>query len=434
MIANIPEQCKSDFKNRSLLRRPFAPAAGACYTWAIIHKEEVLGMDPFVFHNVTRFVFGPQAEQRAGEEIAALGARRLLLVYGQGSAERSGLLDRVKASLAAHEIGVLTLGGVQPNPLSDKVYEGIELARREQADGLLAIGGGSAIDTAKAIALGVPYAGDFWDLFSGKATPSSALPVFCVPTIAAAGSESSNSAVITHKESLLKRGIRNELNRPRLSLMNPELTYSVPPIQKACGIADMMAHIFERYFTNTRSVMLSDELCEGVLRTVIKAGPRALKHPEDYDAHADLMWAGTLAHNDTLSPGRQQDWSSHAMAHAVSARFGAPHGGVLAVLFPYWMKYQLEHDVDRFRQFAVKVMRIKPDDKDKPRRTAEEGIAKLRGFFNKLGLPEHLSELGVHEDDLEALVGETPFNAEGKVGFFRPLDAGDVMAIYRKAL
>ncbi len=391
-------------------------------------------MEPFVFHNLTRFVFGPDAEQQAGEEIARLGLKRLLLVYGQGSVERSGLLDRVKVSLGAHEISWLPLGGVLPNPLSDKVYEGIKLCRDEGVDGVLAIGGGSAIDTAKAIAHGVHYDGDFWDLFSGKASATGALPVICVPTIAAAGSESSNSAVITHDQLQLKRGLRSEYNRPKLSLMNPRLTYTVPAIQKAYGIADMMAHIFERYFTNTKSVLLTDELCEGVLRTVIKAGPKALKHPEDYDAHADLMWAGTLAHNDTLSTGRQQDWSSHAMAHAISARYDAPHGGVLAVLFPYWMKYQLDHDVDRFKQFAVKVMRVKPDDKDKPKRTAEEGIAKLRGFFNKLGLPDRLSELGVKEEDLPQLVKEAPFHAQGKLGFFSPLSADDVMAIYRKAL
>ena len=391
-------------------------------------------MEPFTFHNPTRFVFGPDAEQHAGEQILALGVHKVLLVYGQGSALRSGLLERIK--LALDEAGILhwDLGGVLPNPLSGLVYEGIELVRRVGIEALMGVGGGSAIDTAKAIALGAAYEGDFWDLFAGLQTPKAALPVYCVPTIAAAGSESSNSAVITNEKLTMKRGVRSQLNRPQLALMNPALTFSVPEIQKAYGVADMMSHIFERYFTNTKEVTLSDELCEGTLRTIIKAGRKAQKNQDDYEAHAELMWAGTLAHNDTLSPGRQQDWSCHAMAHAVSARFDAPHGAVMAVLFPFWMKYQLDHDVARFEQFAVKVMRIKPKAKDKPKQTAEEGIAKLRGFFNKLGLPENLGSFGIKEDDLPLLAQEAPYNAKGTIGFFRPLDKSAVLAIYRKSL
>ncbi len=391
-------------------------------------------MEPFTFHNPTRFVFGPDAEQHAGEQITSLGVHKVLLVYGQGSVQRSGLLDRVKLTLDEAGIQHWQLGGILPNPLSGPVYEGIELVRREGFEALMGVGGGSAIDTAKAIALGALYEGDFWDLFAGLQAPKAALPVYCVPTISASGSESSNSAVITHEKLGLKRGVRSQLNRPQLALMNPALTFGVPNIQKAYGVADMMSHIFERYFTNTREVTLSDELCEGALRAIIKAARKALRNPEDYEAHAELMWAGTMAHNDTLIPGRQQDWSCHAMGHAISARFGAPHGAVMAVLFPCWMKYQLDHDVERFEQFAVKVMKVKPEDKDSPKHTAREGIAKLRGFYNKLGLPETLGSFGIKEDDLPSLADEAPYTAKGTIGFFRPLDKSDVLAIYRESL
>ncbi|NLD34909.1 MAG: iron-containing alcohol dehydrogenase [Clostridiales bacterium] len=390
-------------------------------------------MDAFVFHNPTRFVFGPDAEARTGEEVSKLGIGKVLLVYGQGSVVRSGVLARVKASLDAAGVRHCELGGVLPNPLSGLVYQGIEQAKAEQVEAVMGVGGGSAIDTAKAIALGVRYPGDFWDLYAGKAQAADGLPIITVLTLSAAGSESSNSSVITNEQSMLKRGTRTEFNRPRLSLMNPALTYSLPNNQKANGVADMMAHIFERYFTNTKDVTLSDELCEGTLRTIITAGPKALAEGESYAAHADLMWAGTLAHNDTLSPGRQQDWSCHGMSHAVSARFGAAHGAVLAVLYPHWMQHQLDHDVARFERFAVQVMGV-DDTSGDAKSKAEAGIRALRTFFNSLGLPQTLSEFNVQEKDLEKLTDEAPYSAQGTLGFFRPLDRADVLAIYRAAL
>lgn len=390
-------------------------------------------MDAFIFHNPTRFVFGPEAEQQTGEQVRKLGIGKVLLVYGQGSVVRSGLLARVKASLDAAGIQHCELGGVLPNPQSNLVYQGIEQARREKVDAVMGIGGGSAIDTAKAIALGTPYDGDFWDFYMAKAQPADALPVITVLTIAAAGSESSNSSVITHEKSLLKRGCRTDFNRPRLSLMNPTLTYGLPNNQKANGVSDMMAHIFERYFTNSKDVTLSDELCEGTLRTIIAAGPKALAEGDNYAAHTDLMWSGTLAHNDTLSPGRQQDWSCHGISHAVSAHFGAAHGAVLAVLFPHWMQHQLSHDVARFSRFAVQVMGVDAKTGDEKSR-AEAGIRALRDFFNSLGLPSTLGEFNVQEKDLERLADDAPYTAEGTIGFFRPLRREDVLAIYRAAL
>lgn len=390
-------------------------------------------MDSFVFHNPTKFVFGPGAEEKIGLELNAMSIQRVLLVYGQGSVVKSGLLERVKAALTQADIQHWELGGVLPNPLSGPVYEGIQTARARQVQLVVGLGGGSAIDTAKAIALGVPYEGDFWDFFSGKAAPKARLPVATVLTIAAAGSEASNSAVITHEGLQLKRGVKVELNRPVLSLMNPELTYSVPSDQKANGTADMMAHIFERYFTNSRDVGLSDELCEGVLRNIIQAGPKALADPRDYAAHADLMWAGTLAHNDTLSPGRQQDWATHAISYAISTHYGAAHGSVLSVLFPKWMRHVLKQDPARCARFAVKVMGVEPVAGDDAA-TAEKGIQALEAYYLSLGLPANLRAYGVKEADVKRLAAEAPYRADGAVGFFVPLKVQDVEAIYLAAL
>ncbi len=390
-------------------------------------------MDPFTFYNPTHFVFGRDAETKVGESAREAGATRVLLVSGQGSAERSGLLERVLASLSDAGISFETLKGIKPNPLSNAVRKGITLARDFGTDAVMGVGGGSALDTAKAIAVGVPYAGDFWDFYSGKAKPERALKIFAVPTIAASGSESSNSSVITNEEITLKRGLRSELIRPQLALMNPALTFSVPTCQKAYGAADIMSHIFERYFTKTEDVSLTDELCEGVLRVIVKAAPRALSNPEDYAAHADLMWAGTLAHNDTLSTGRQQDWSAHALSHGVSAHFDAPHGAVLAVLFPKWMAYQLQADPARFTQFAVRVMGCAMNFRN-PKKTALDGIAALEAFHASLGLPATLAAFGVTKKDLPMLRDAVAYNPEGKVGFFRPLDKADVQAIYEAAL
>lgn len=390
-------------------------------------------MDAFRFHMPTRFVFGPDAEMQSGTEIKNLGIAKLLIVYGKGSVLRSGLLQRVRQSLEDSGIRVWEIGNVMPNPVCGPVYEGIALCRLEGVDAVMGIGGGSSIDTAKAIALGTPYDGDFWDIFEAKAIPQKALPVIALPTIAAAGSESSNSAVITNELLTSKRGVNTHLNQPVLSLMNPKLTFSVPSEQKAFGIADMMSHIFERYFTNTRDVMLSDELCEGVLRTIIQSGLKAIQHQDDYASHADLMWAGTLAHNNTLSPGREQDWSCHRIGSAISAHYDAPHGGVLAVLFPHWMRYQLDHDKDRFARFAVKVMGVKKDAGD-AHELAHEGINRLAGFFHSLGLKDKLSDYGMKEDDLLMIARDAPYSHEGTVGNFRPLNQDDVLAIYRLAL
>ncbi|MDO5022373.1 MAG: iron-containing alcohol dehydrogenase [Eubacteriales bacterium] len=389
-------------------------------------------MDNFTFHIPTRFVFGKDAELQTGKKLKELGFNSVLIVYGQGSVVRSGLLDRVKQSLKESDIQALEIGGVVPNPVDGPVYEGIRMGREAGIDCVLGLGGASALDTAKAIAIGIPYEGDFWDFYSGKEKVKKALPIVSVLTISAAGSESSNSSVITKESVMLKRGLNTEFIRPQLAMLNPELTFTVPAIQKAYGIADMMAHIFERYFTNTQDVLLTDELCEAVLRTVMKSGPKALFNPQDYSAHADIMWASTLAHNDTLAVGRQQDWSSHGIAHGISARFSAPHGAALAVLFPFWMQHQLEHDVERFYRFAVKVMGLNESENHKE--TALEGIQKLRSFFDSLGLPHSLKTFGVKAEDLPQLLEDVKYKADGTIGFFKPLTKEDVLSIYKAAL
>lgn len=389
-------------------------------------------MDNFTFFNPTQFVFGRDTENQVGAKMREKGFTKVLIVHGQGSVVRSGLLSRVRDSLQATGIPFQELSGIVPNPVDAPVYEGIRLVREYGIDCVLGLGGASALDTAKAIAVGALYEGDFWDFYAGKQKVENALPIISIPTISAAGSESSNSSVITKESIPLKRGIRSESIRPKLALMNPELTYTVPAIQKAYGVADIMSHIFERYFTNTADVSLTDEMCEGVLRAVIKAGPKTLFQPTDYASHADIMWAGTLAHNDTLSTGRQQDWSCHGIAHGISARFDAPHGAALAVLFPYWMSHQMQHDVPRFQRFALKVMEV--PEGSSPEDTAKDGIAKLRTYFDSLGLPHSLKTFGIEEKDLDQLVKDVGYNPQGEIGFFKPLKPEDVLAIYQAAL
>ncbi len=312
-------------------------------------------MDNFSFYIPTRFEFGRGAELKAGEMIRSMGGARVLVHYGSGSAVKSGLIPRIVESLEASGLAHTELGGALPNPRDDKVYEGIKLGRSFGADFILAVGGGSAIDSAKAIASGIPYEGDFWDFFSGKAMPNQAVKLGVVLTLAAAGSESSNSCVIMQKDTLTKRGLNVELNRPQFALMNLELTYFLPAYQTACGATDIMAHILERYFTNTPDVDVTDRLAEALLTTVIRAARRALTVPDDYDARAQLMWAGTLAHNNTVGVGRVGDWASHQIEHELSALYDVAHGAGLAVVLPAWMRFTLPHDPNRFALLASRV-------------------------------------------------------------------------------
>lgn len=387
----------------------------------------------FNYYSPTEFVFGRGAEERAGEMIRKRGGTKVLVHFGGGSAIRSGLMDRVTASLDAAGLPYTTLGGVQPNPRSSLVYRGIELARAEGVDFILAVGGGSVIDSSKAIALGVPYGGDFWDFFCGKAKPERALGVGVVLTLAAAGSEGSKSCVITQEDGGFKRGCGNELNRPKFALMNPEVTYTLPAYQTACGATDMMAHVLERYFTNEKGVDLTDRLCEAVLSAVIKAAPIAIAEPDNYEARAQLMWAGTLAHNDSCGLGREGDWASHQIEHELSARYDVAHGAGLAVVFPAWMRYQLDHDPMRFAQLAVRVWGCDMDF-EHPEKTGLEGIERYEQFLKSIGMPTRLSDMGVNPADIPAMAEKCKRNNAGKLGFFRPLDTEDIAKILYSAM
>ena len=386
----------------------------------------------FEHHLPTRFVFGRGVENKTGEYVRALGATKVLIHYGGGSAVRSGLIARVEASLDAAGLKHVSLGGAQPNPRDTKVYEGIELIRREQVDFVLAVGGGSAIDSAKAMAHGALYDGDFWDFFCGKATPAAAAPHGVIPTLPAAGSEGSNSCVITQEDGMLKRGLNIDLNRPLFALMNPELTFTLPPYQTACGIVDMFSHVLERYFTNTQSVGLTDRMAEALMRSIIAAAPEAMRDPSDYDARATLFWAGTLAHNDSVGVGREQDWASHRIGHELSARYDCAHGAVLSVLFPAWMRHVYRHDVMRFAQYASRVWGVEMDFAH-PEKTALEGIARTAAFFASLDMPRTLAQLGAKEEDIPSLAAGVVRAPDGTCGRFVRLDTEAIEAILRLA-
>ncbi len=388
-------------------------------------------MNNFTFYSPTYFVFGKDTEREAGHYVKRFGGTKVLIHYGSGSVVRSGLLDRVKAALEQEGIEYVLLGGVLPNPRSGLVYDGIELCKKESIDFVLAVGGGSAIDSAKAIAAGAVYDGDFWDFFEGKPADK-ALKVGTVLTIAAAGSEGSENTVITKEEGMLKRGAGGEALRPVFSILNPELTQTLPAYQTAAGATDIMAHVFERYFTPTKEVEITDRLCEGILQTMIKEVPRAIADPNNYDARANIMWAGMVAHNDIVGVGRDQDWSSHGIEHELSALYDVAHGAGLAVIFPAWMTYVMKQDVSRFAQLAVRLWGV-PMDFANPEVTAREGIERLKRFFTSIGMPINFRELGAKEEDIPKMVEKLGLG-EYTMGSFYKLNAKDVEEIYRLAL
>ena len=387
-------------------------------------------MNNFNFYSPTYFEFGRNTEEKAGKLIKRFGGKKTLVHYGSGSVVRSGLLGRVLASLDAEGILHVELGGAMPNPRSSLVYEGIELCRKEKVDFILAVGGGSAIDSAKAIAIGVPYEGDFWDFYTGRKIEE-ALPVGTILTLAAAGSEASASSVITHENGMVKRGTLSDKIRPVFSILNPELTKTLPAFQTACGATDMFAHVLERYFTNTKDVEITDRLCEGIMLTIINEAPKAIAYPENYEARANLMWAGMVAHNDICGVGRVQDWGSHQLEHELSALYDVAHGAGLAVMFPAWMKFTMKHDVMRFAQLAVRVFGCQMDFQN-PERTASEGIERFESFLRSIGMPVRFKELGAKREDIPTLIEMLKMDKRG-VGNFVKLSAEDVEGIYMLA-
>ncbi|MBQ1420875.1 MAG: iron-containing alcohol dehydrogenase [Desulfovibrio sp.] len=386
-------------------------------------------MESFTFHVPTKFVFGRAAELKAGEEAKALGARKVLVHYGSGSCVRSGLLARIEASLREAGLDAVCLGGVVPNPRLGLIKEGVALARKEKVDLVLAVGGGSVIDSAKGIAAGVLDGGDIWDFYERTRMPEQALPVGCVLTIAAAGSESSWASVVTREDGR-KRSLHAECVKPKFALLNPELTFTLPPYQTASGAADMMAHVLERYYSPSAGVDLTDRLCEGILLSILENLPRALKDPADYDARANLMWAGTIAHNNTCGIGRVQDWGSHALEHELSGLYDCAHGAGLAVVFPAWMRYAVEHagGAARTAQLAVRVFGVDHRAGTESGR-ALEGIARFKAFLESCGLPTSFKALGAKREDIPRLVDMLEPERR-TIGQFLRLDRQTATAVY----
>ncbi len=390
-------------------------------------------MENFSFYSPTKFVFGKDSENQTGKLVKEFGGSKVLLHFGGGSVVKSGLIDRIKKSLEAEKIEYIELGGVHPNPLDTKVYEGIDIVRKNNIDFILAVGGGSVIDSSKAIALGSKYDGDFWDFYAYTAEPTAALPVGTVLTIAAAGSEGSPDSVITKKDGMIKRGFGNDLIRPRFSVLNPALTQTLPAYQTACGATDIIAHVFERYFTNTKNVETTDRLCEAVLLSMINETPKVIANPNDYEARANIMWAGMVAHNNIVGVGRAQDWNSHGIEHELSGLYDCAHGAGLAVIMPAWMTFVMKHDVMRFAQAAVRVWGCKMDFSN-PEKTAKEGIQAFRSFLKSIGMPSKLCEVGGKEEDIPTLVKNFGLPKDGKTGGFVELSSEDIAEIYRLAL
>lgn len=391
-------------------------------------------MNNFTFYSPTEFVFGRETENNVGMLCQRYGAHKVMIIYGGGSVVRSGLLDKVRKSLESVGMESCELSGVQPNPIDTKVREGLALAREFEPDFLLAVGGGSVIDTAKALAVGYYYEGDFWDFFEQKAKAEKALPIGVVLTIPAAGSEGSGNSVITHTEKHVKVGIRYPMIlRPKFAVMNPELTTTLPAWQTASGISDMMAHILERYLSNTQDVQIGDRLAEGMLMAIMEEAEKVMENPNDYEARANIMWSGTIAHNDTCSLGRQEDWNSHSMEHEISAEYDVTHGAGLAVIFPAFLQYAAEHNPGKVAQLAHRVLGVKESGDDK--KDAMDGALALKKWFkNVLKMPVSFKELGIENPDLE-LLNERLHALKGDVlkGYME-LDKKATMEIYKMAL
>ena len=391
-------------------------------------------MDNFSFYSPTFFEFGKEAENRTGELVKRFGGSKVLLHYGSGSVIRSGLLDRVKASFKDEGIAFVELGGVKPNPRSGLVYEGIELCKKENVDFIVAVGGGSTIDSSKAIAAGVVYDGDFWDFYSGKPI-TKALPVGTILTIAAAGSEGSPDSVITRESDMMKRGASGDAIRPKFSILNPALTQTLPAFQSACGITDIMAHLYERYLTNSTEVEVTDRLIEALLLTMKHEGPRVIENPDNYEARANIMWAGMMAHNNSCGVGRSQDWNSHNIEHELSALYDVAHGAGLAVTMPAVFKYVMKHNVMRFAQVAVRVWGCSMDF-EHPEGTAMEGIDAFASFLISLGMPQNFAELGAKEEDIPTLAQNLCFGngRDGEISGFVTFSKEDCVEIYKMML
>lgn len=385
-------------------------------------------MENFVFHNTTKIIFGKDTHKIVAQEIKSFSSK-ILFVYGGGSIKKSNIYSDIVEQFINHKISFMELSGIKSNPGLSQVKEGIAICSKNEINFILAVGGASVIDTAKAIALGVPYNGDVWDFFTGKSIPEISLPVGVVLTIPGAGSEASDATVITNENIKVKKSVHNNIIRPKFSILNPDFTYTLKAFQLFCGISDIIAHILERYFTPTKNVDLTDRLCEAAIRSVIDNALLIFKEPQNYNPRAEIMWASTIAHNDILSTGRIGDWACHKISHAISAVYDTAHGETFSVIFPAWMEYVYRHDIRRFIQFAYRIFDIGPcfgtDEQ-----IIFKGIERLKEFYKILGLPLTLKEIGVTKDKFELIADKS---VEFGAGKFIKLEKDDILKILKLA-
>ena len=397
-------------------------------------KEGKKKMHNFQYYTPTKVVFGKDTEKQTGSLVKEQGGKKVLIHYGGGSVIRSGLLDRVKASLAAEHMDFVELGGAVPNPRLGLVYEGIELCKKEGVDFILAVGGGSAIDSAKAIGYGAVNEGDVWDFYDYKRQPSHCLPIGVVLTIAATGSEMSDSSVITKEDGWIKRGYSNDLSRPRFAVMNPDLTKTLPDYQTACGCTDILMHTMERYFVNIETMEITDSISEALMQTVIYNARILMKEPDNYSARAEIMWAGSLSHNGLTGCGTGGgDWACHQLEHELGGVYNVTHGAGLAAIWGSWARYVYEVNPERFAQFATNVFDI-PCGTDY-KETALAGIEAMENFFRSVEMPTSLHELGLDLTDqqIHDLAFKCSFEDTRTIGVFKQLNMRDMEKIYLMA-
>ena len=392
-------------------------------------------MRDFVYHAPTEVVFGKQSEEKVASLVKKYGGHKVLVHYGGKSAQKSGLLDKICGLLRDGGVDFVCLGGVVPNPRLSLVHQGIDLCRQEGVDFILAIGGGSVIDSAKAIACGVPYDGEVWDFYLGKASPKCYLPVACVLTIPAAGSEMSESSVITNEDGDVKLGYSNQMSRPRFAIMNPVRTFTLPPYQTAAGVTDMIMHTMERYFSHDDDMDLTDAIAEALMRDLMDNVFKVLADPEDYRARAQIMWGGSLAHNDLTGCGLTGDWATHEIEHELSGMFDVTHGAGLAAIWPSWARYVYKENVSRFVRFAVNVLGV-PQDFTDPEGTALKGIEAMERFYHAIGMPINIHELigkEVTDEEIREMARKCTRGHQITQGSFKVLDAEAIEAIYKMA-
>jgi len=387
-------------------------------------------LQDFIFHNPTRLIFGRDTLTHLKEEVPKFG-KKVLLVYGGGSIKKNGIYDKTMAYLKEANVEVFELAGVEPNPRLSTVHRGVDICKKEKIDFLLAVGGGSVIDATKAIAVGAKYDGDVWDIITKKAEPTDALPLGTVLTLAATGSEMNCGSVITNWETKEKLGWGHPLVYPKFSILDPVHTFTVPADQTVYGMVDIMSHVLEHYFSLAPNVPYNERMAEGLLTTVIETAPKLIQDLENYELRETILFCGTMALNGVISQGMRGDWGTHGIEHAVSAVYDIPHGGGLAIIFPNWIRYNLDQTAPKMKQLAIRVFGVNPEGKN-DREIAEEGIERLRAFWNSIGAPSRLADYGIDDSQLELMAEKAA--GDGKLGSFKPLDQQDVLQILKMCL